>query len=551
MLTHLRIQNLALVEELSWELAPGLVGITGETGAGKSVIVGALKLLLGERADRTLLRAGAETCTVEAVFQLRQVAPVDALLEEAGLPTCDGGQLVLKRSFTAGGANRQFANCSPATLQLFKQLGDYLVDLHGPHDHQSLLARERQLGLLDAYAGAAKERADYARDWTTWQKARRECEELQNAEQAGQQEIELLRHQVTEIDAAHIVPNEEAELMERYRRSTHGVRLAESAGHMLGALAEADDSIFSRLGELQRLARDIERLDPAMADKLQGLATATVELEELADALRDYVEELEIDPSAAHAMEERINLLESLKRKYGANLSEVLVWRDKAAERLSRIENRGPTLERLEEAVRQAEQAARQSAARLSVKRLKAAPKLAREISAHLADLGFKRSEFEVALEACSPAPHGVEAVEFLFMPNPGEPARPLRLIASSGEVSRVMLAVKSALAEQDAVPLLVFDEIDANVGGEIATAVGAKMASLAHTHQVIAITHLPQVAAQAATQFVVSKEVFEGRTRSLLQEVSGQSRIDELARMLGGKSQSALEHARSLLQRP
>lgn len=548
MLTHLRIQNLALVEDLSWELAPGLIGITGETGAGKSVIVGALKLLIGERADRTLLRAGADQCTVEAVFQLADTTDLDRQLDEAGLAPCEGGQLVLKRSFTASGANRQFVNCSPATLQLLKKLGDDLVDLHGPHDHQSLLARDRQLSLLDAYAGAGKERLDYARVWSAWQRAQREFEDLRDAEQAGQQEIELLRHQVAEIDAAKLSPDEENDLLERYRRSTHGVRLAEAAGHMLGTLAEADESVLDRLAEAQRLARDIERLDPGMADRLQSLQTATVELEELADSLRDYLGELEMDPAEARALEDRVNTLESLKRKYGSGIPEIIAWREKAATRLDRIENRGEELLRLEAAAKAAEEETRRAASKLCAKRRKAAPKLGKEIAGHLADLGFKRSEFEVGLEAIAPGAHGTEAVEFLFMPNPGEPARPLRLIASSGEVSRVMLAVKSALAEQDAVPLLIFDEIDANVGGEIATAVGAKMASLARAHQVLTITHLPQVAAQAGTHFVVTKEVADGRTRSLLEPVEGESRVAELARMLGGKSKSALDHARALL---
>lgn len=549
MLTHLRIQNLALVEDLRWDPAPGLIGITGETGAGKSVIIGGLKLLLGERADRTLIRAGTDQCTAEAVFQLPDTSVIDRILEDAGLAPCEGGQLVLKRVFSASGANRQFVNCSPATLQLLKLLGDELVDLHGPHDHQSLLARDRQLALLDAYAGASAERDAYATAYSHWQTTRRAFEDLRDSEQAGQQEIELLRHQITEIAAAGFSPDEEKDLVDRYQRSTHGTRLAEAAGHMMTLLSEADDAILGRIAELQKFARDIERLDPGMADNLQSLHTATVELEELSSSLGDYLGELEINPREARALEDRINVLESCKRKYGPSISAILAWHDKAVDRLALIENRGEELARLEAAAKQAEDDTRRLAAKLAAKRRKTAPKLAREIATHLADLGFKRSEFEVALEAVKPGPHGTEAAEFLFMPNPGEPARPLRLIASSGEISRVMLAVKSALAEQDAVPLLIFDEIDANVGGEIATAVGAKMASLARAHQVITITHLPQVAAQATTHFVVSKEVADGRTRSLLDPVAGELRVAELARMLGGNSKAAIEHAKAMLE--
>ena len=549
MLTHLRIQNLALVEDLRWDPAPGLIGITGETGAGKSVIIGGLKLLLGERADRTLIRAGTDQCTAEAVFQLPDTSVIDRILEDAGLAPCEGGQLVLKRVFSASGANRQFVNCSPATLQLLKLLGDELVDLHGPHDHQSLLARDRQLALLDAYAGASAERDAYATAYSHWQTTRRAFEDLRDSEQAGQQEIELLRHQITEIAAAGFSPDEEKDLVDRYQRSTHGTRLAEAAGHMMTLLSEADDAILGRIAELQKFARDIERLDPGMADTLHRLPTATVELEELSSSLGDYLGELEINPREARALEDRINVLESCKRKYGPSIPDILAWHDKAVDRLALIENRGEELARLEAAAKQAEDDTRRLAAKLAAKRRKTAPKLAREIATHLADLGFKRSEFEVALEAVKPGPHGTEAAEFLFMPNPGEPARPLRLIASSGEISRVMLAVKSALAEQDAVPLLIFDEIDANVGGEIATAVGAKMASLARAHQVITITHLPQVAAQATTHFVVSKEVADGRTRSLLDPVAGELRVAELARMLGGNSKAAIEHAKAMLE--
>ncbi len=548
MLTHLRIENLALVESLTWEPGAGLVAVTGETGAGKSVILGALALVLGDRADRSLLRSGADQCTVEAVFELPDTASLDTILAGAGIEPCDGGQLVLKRTFTASGSNRQFANCSPATLQVMRQLGDQLVDLHGPHDHQSLLSRDRQLGVLDAWAGAETDGAAYATAWQAWQEARHAFEVLRDAERASQQELELLRHQIHEIDAASLRADEEADLVERYRRSANRARLAEAAGTMAGLLSESEESILDRLGEVQRLARELEKLDPSVAESLQGLATASVELEELARTLARYLAELDLDPAGAQALEDRVNLVESLKRKYGATLADVIAWQEQAAARLAGIENRDQELARLENAAAAAAQIARAAAARLSAKRRKASPKLAREISSNLADLGFARSEFEVVLASGPLNPHGAETVDFLFMPNPGEPAKPLRLIASSGEISRVMLAVKAVLADHDAVPVLLFDEIDANVGGEIATAVGTKLASLARTHQVVTITHLPQVACQAGSHFLVTKETAEGRTRSLLQRVEGAARIDELARMLGGRSKSALDHARSLL---
>lgn len=549
MLTLLKIRNLALVDELVWELGSGLIGVTGETGAGKSVIVGALKLVLGERADKTLIRTGEESCTVEAVFSLRDPSAVNALLEEGGLEPCDGGDLIVRRVIGQT-TNRQFLNDSPVTLAMLKSLGDHLVDLHGPHDHQSLLSNERQLAMLDAYAGAENEQAKYRTAWRTWRDRVQELDDLSRAEAASEQELELLRYQLEEIDNAKLRPEEESEVEDRYRRAANSTRLVEAASAASGLLGSEDGGVLSRLGEVQKLVRELERLDPSIAERVSGLENAVVELQDLERDLSDYVEELELDPAEAASLEERVNLFESLKRKYGASLAEVLAHRDDVAERLDRIENRGEKLETLAAEVKAAREAVDATGKTLSAIRKKAAPKLAKEIASQLKDLGFKQSSFEVEVKPVhDPAPGGLEGIEFQFGPNPGEPLHPLRQIASSGEISRVMLAVKSALAEQDATPLMVFDEIDANVGGEVARAVGRKMAALGARHQVVAITHFPQVAAVAAHHFVVEKEVAGGRTRSRLFPVGGEGRIVELVRMLGGGGDSARAMAKSLLE--
>jgi len=550
MLTLLKIKNLALVEDLTWEIGSGLVCVTGETGAGKSIIVGALKLVLGDRADKEKIRTGEDACTVEALFDLTRPAEVNAVLDEAGLEPCDDRQLVIRRVIGAGGANKQFVNCSPVTLQVLKALGQYLVDLHGPHDHQSLLSRERQLDMLDAYAQAEKEAGAYRAAHRDWRKLAREHEELSGAERANEQEIDLLRYQIDEIEAATIRPEDEEDLGARYKVASNSTRLVELAGQLTQGLSGADDSVLSRLSELARLVRDLQKLDPGSASLTQGFETAQVELQELDDNLRNYVDDLELNPTELAALEERINLLESLKRKYGNSLAAVVAHKDEAARRLARIEGRGDELERLAITIAAARATVDAAAAALTAKRAKAAPKLGKEISAHLTELGFKRSLFDVALTAHeSPGPQGAEEIDFVFAPNPGEPAKPLRQIASSGEMSRVMLAIKSALARQDAIPLLVFDEIDANVGGEIAQAVGAKMASLGGSHQVISITHLPQVAALATCHYTVTKEFgADDRTRSVLREVRDSKRVGELARMLGGSPKSARAHAENLL---
>ncbi len=547
MLTLLKIRNLALVDELAWELGPGLISVTGETGAGKSVIVGALKLVLGERAEKSLIRTGEETCSVEAVFELKDPSEINAVLEDGGLARCDDTQLIIRRVIGQT-ANRQFINDSPVTLALLKRLGENLVDLHGPHDHQSLLSVERQLAMLDAYAGADPAVTNYRESYRSWRTKAAELEEIRHAENASEQELDLLRYQLQEIDAAQLKPEDETDLEDRWRRASNASRLVEAAASAMAAL-NGDDGILERLSEVQRLVRDLERLDPSIRDRTASLETAYLELQDLEGNLADYSDELDINPAEAASLEERVNLLESLKRKYGPSLTDVLARRDAAAARLDTIENRGEKLETLERELASCRTTLDASGKSLSTLRRKAAPKLAKEISTQLKDLGFKQSIFEAPLKPLAdPSPQGLESIEFQFGPNPGEPLLPLRQIASSGEISRVMLAVKSALADQDATPLMVFDEIDANVGGEVARAVGRKMAALGTRHQVVAITHFPQVAATAAHHFVVEKEVTAGRTRSRLFPVSGETRIQELVRMLGGGGEQARAMAASLL---
>ena len=547
MLTLLKIRNLALVDELAWELGAGLIGVTGETGAGKSVIVGALKLVLGERADKSLIRTGEDQCLVEAVFELTHTAGINPILEEGGLAPCDDNQLIVRRTIGQS-ASRQFVNDSPVTLALLKRLGEHLVDLHGPHDHQSLLSADRQLAMLDAYAGSENQLATYRETYRAWRTKHAAIEELRNAENATEHEIDLLKHQISEIDAAQLNPAEEQDLEDRWRRANNASRLMESAAAAISTL-NGENGILDRLGELQRLVRDLEKLDPSISEKTASLETAAVELQDLEGNLADYTQELEINPAEAETLAERVNLIESLKRKYGPSLADVLNRRDNAAARLDSIENRSDKIEQLEREVAEGRKVLDAAGKTLAAARRKAAPKLAKEISTQLKDLGFKQSSFEVPLNSLAdPGPHGLESADFLFGPNPGEPLMPLRQIASSGEISRVMLAIKSALAEQDDTPLMVFDEIDANVGGEVARAVGAKMAALGTRHQVIAITHFPQVAATASHHFVVEKEVSAGRTRSRLFPVAGETRIQELVRMLGGGGKQARAMAASLL---
>lgn len=549
-LSSLRIRNLALVDELEWSLGPGTTAITGETGSGKSIIVGALKLVLGERADKTLIRTGADSCTVEAIFDMKDAGSINTELEQQGVEPCEDGQLLIKRVFSASGTNRQFINGSATTLAVLKQLGDDLVDLHGPHDHQSLLSSEKQLDLLDAYANAEALRNEYEAVWRRIHQLTSERDELASNEAALERELDLLKHQVREIEDAQLRPGEEEEITQRYSVAANARRLLELSGTALNKLVEADDAVIGRLNEIGKQLRDLERVDPGAARFSDSLHRALAELDDLASGLQSYAEDLEIEPGELATLEERVSIFETLKRKYGATIAAVIEFGDHAAERLGKIESRGEQVAALEKQIASARNELGKLGEKIRAKRKTAAPKLATSVTKHLRDLGFKRSEFSVELAPLAePGPHGLEGAEFLFAPNPGEPAKPLKSIASSGEISRVMLAVKSSLAAQDTISLLVFDEIDANVGGEIAHAVGAKMKSLGEGHQVLCITHLPQVAAAAHAQFVVSKEFVKDRTLSRLTAVDGKARVEEIARMLGGKTESALNHARTLLE--
>ena len=549
-LTLLRIKNLALVQELEWQMGPGFIAVTGETGVGKSIIIGALQLLLGERADKSLIRTGADLCTVEAVFTGKELQKSNPQLVESGIEPCEN-DLILKRTLSSTGTNRQFINGSLTTLSILKNLGDELVDLHGPHDHQSLLSPETQLSLLDSFARVEAQLGEYRKHYRQLQTLLAEQAALNTAETAREQELDLLRHQITEIKSANLVAGEEEEIERRYKLASNSKRLIELATGVANKLSEADGSVLSQLAETQRLLRELEKIDSSIAQLSSAHTASVVELSEIARSLSAYAEKFDLDPQQLAALEQRVSLFETLKRKYGDSIGEVIAFGERAVERMRTIEGRDAELERLAREIDNVRTQMNRAGEALRKLRAKAAPKLSENIRRNLRDLGFRQSEFEAKLNALDePGPNGFDSVELLFSPNPGEPLKPLRAIASSGEISRLMLAIKSALAAHDAIPLLVFDEIDTNVGGEIAHAVGARMQMLGRDHQVICITHLPQVAATASSHFVVTKDVARGRTFSNLHEVIGKGRQEEIARMLGGKSEPALKLAASLLGR-
>jgi DNA repair protein RecN (Recombination protein N) len=559
MLSTLRIKNLALVADLTFELQPGYNAISGETGAGKSILIGALTLVLGGRADRNWIRSGADACSVEAVFAVdAEGHGLADLLSENGLEPCEAGLLVLKRTTTAAGGNRQFVNGSPTTLATLARLGDRLVDIHGPHDHQSLLHPARQLDILDAFGDLHSTRAAFA-DLVRRRAvllARRA--ELIIDEPTYARQLELLRHQVREISEARLQPEEENSLQQEYQRASNGARLLELSRQALGMLSEEDDSLLSRTGQLGRVLHELQRID-ADVDPFASLhAQAVASLHELQGDLTRYTDRIDLDSDRLQQLEERLNLIQSLKRKYGQTLTQVLRFGEAAQDQLRSLEDREVELVRMDREQQQLDVELIRLGSQLHNRRRKLIPGLQKAVMTQLADLGFNQCRFEVSLESTMPASpvglvhplaaSGFDRLEFQFAPNPGEPPRPLRAIASSGEMARVMLALKTVLAVQDEIPLLVFDEVDANVGGETAHAIGRKMCQIGQHRQVLCITHLAPVAACAEAHYVVTKAVRENRSMTDLHQVHGPDRVAELARMLGGGSEAALQHAQALL---
>jgi DNA repair protein RecN (Recombination protein N) len=552
MLVSLRIRNLALIEDLTWELGPGFNTLTGETGAGKSILIDGLNLLLGERADKTLIRTGADACSVEAEINLKdktRLKEINTALEEIGAEPCEGGTLLLKRSLSSAGANRQFINGSPVPLQGLKGIGDRLVDVHGPHDHQSLLATEKQAGLLDAYGKLAPLRAACATAAAALREIEQERAALEMSETEREQRLALLRHQVQEIESARLQPEEDTRVENDYRAASHAQNILEQAGIITGLLSDAENAVLTQLAQVERALAAWQRMDESIAEAGTMNRQAIVQLQDLLATVQTRAERVDLDPAQLRQLEDRLNLIQGLKRKYGGTVESALAFGEKAAAQLAALEGRSEFLATLGAREKAARDALGKAAADLSKARKKIAGPLGEKISQELRALGFNQALFQIELTpAAKPGASGGDQVEFIFAPNPGEAPRPLRAIASSGEMARVMLAVKTTLAEVDEIPILIFDEVDANVGGETAGQVGRKLRGLGRSHQVLCITHLPQVAAQGQSHFAVEKRVKQNRTLTELTRLEGPARQRELARMLGGQTEAALALAKSLL---
>ncbi len=552
MLQSLHVRNLAIVEDLTIEFEPGMNVITGETGAGKSVFVGALNLLMGERADRTLIRSGEDQCVVEAAFHLKDAREVDAVLHELGLAACDDGQLLVRRIVSAAGGGRNFINDGPATAQALKRLGDALVDMHGPHDHQSLLSPRFQVDLLDAFGRLEDPRAAYVTIYRRLLDLEERRRALEGDDQQVAQQLDLLAFQVRELESAGLVAGEDAEVEKEQAVLANARQVLDLGEAIRMALSEGDSSAFNALAQAQRGLSDLARIIEAAAGWRDEAKALAVRIQELGHDISDAIEKAEADPQRLQWLEERMAVYHRLKRKYGLGVPDLIARLADLKVRLHDLQTRGEQVAAVAAEIAAARAELADAGKKLSRRRQTAAGKLAEAVTGELRKLGFQHGGFSVGVTPAEPGPVGMDTIEFGFAPNVGEPSRPLRTIASSGEISRVMLATKSVLAAHDRIPVLVFDEIDVNIGGPTANAVGSMLGDVARTHQVLCITHLPQVAVHGATHFAVTKEVAGNRTRTRISRLDEDGRAEEVARMLGGRDLTSvtLKHAREMLRK-
>ncbi len=551
MLNWLRIQNLALIEMADLEFGPGFNVITGETGAGKSVLIGGMGLILGERADKSSIRTGAERCEVSAEILLKKelAETVADILTESEIPfDAESGQLQIRRVITPS-STRNFINDTPVTLQKLKALGDILVDIHGAGEHQSLLQPGVQLELVDRFGGLEKSCGKCAEICRNIREIKEKREKLM-AELPSPVEAEHLRMVVEEIGKVSPEPDEDRELTERHAMAANSKQILEVSSGTVRILNESENSIADQFGEVYRHLQELEKINPEKAAPLVALGDQiTEEVRELAYGLEEFASHVELDEQEFRELEERMGAIQALKRRYGPTLDAVFESRDEANNRLEQFDHSEEMRDELERAESELVKQLHAAAAKLSAERRKTAKKLSREVVSQLRELGFLNSAFEIEFKEIDPGPHGSDRIEFMFSANPGESRKPLRQVASSGELSRVMLALKTVLAAADAVPVLIFDEIDVNIGGETAVAVGRELAGLASSHQIFCISHLPQVAANAHRHFQVSKSVEKGRTRTYIVILDDDGCETEIARMLGG-GKAARRHAAELLNR-
>lgn len=553
MLTNIHIRDFAIVDRLELELGPGMTALTGETGAGKSILVDALGTALGDRADSGTVRAGAERAEISVAFELQPDDDASRWLEEQDLAA--DGECVLRRVITTEGRSRAYINGRPVPVQSLRDLGDRLVDIHGQHEHQSLLKRDTQRQLLDAYAGNDELLRDLGRAFREWDGLRRELEALRNAAAERTERSELLRYQIQELEALGLAPGEAGEIESEHKRLANAGRLLETVQGLLQVLYESDDT--SVQDQLSHCAAELETLcglDSSLEPARELLNGALIQLREGVDELRSYAERLDLDPARLQWLDERIGQIHRLSRKHRVAADELPELLERLRRELDTLSGAEERLDQLHAELEAARARYDELARQLGRRRRDAARRLDRAVTDVIAKLGMAGAEFRVRVDGADrgPGPLGLEDVEFEVRTNAGQPMKPLGKIASGGELSRFSLAIQVVLAHDTRIPTLIYDEVDTGIGGAVAEVVGRQLRTLGESRQVLCVTHLPQVAAQAHRHLQVAKSSSGQSTRTSIRPLGDEERLEELARMLGGIEISAQTraHAREMMEK-
>ena len=549
MLRELQITNLAIIDKLHVEFSPGLNILTGETGAGKSIIIDAVNLILGGRGSADLIRSGAKEASVEAVFDLSGRDALLQALAAAGID-CDG-ELLVRRVVAHGGKSRVFIGGGLATTSLLSEICKNLINIYGQHDAQSLLKTEQHLLLLDGFSGALSLRGEFAARFEECQGLKHELQALEEGEREAARRMDLLSFQSGEIAEAKLSPGEEEELAGERLRLMHSEKLMGASQRAFDLLYGGDAPILGDLSGIIAGVAEAGQVDAALVPVAEALEAAYAQLEDASLTLRDYAARVESDPARLEALEDRLDAINRLKKKYGAGIGEILAYQRQVDQELAALSNREETRDQLQAGIADLERELLALGGKLTKARGEGAKRLKAGMERELGELAMKHALFETFFDRSAQAKsYGFERAEFLFSPNPGEPPKPLAKIASGGELSRLMLALKQLHPDSE-VPTLIFDEVDTGIGGATSALVGEKLKRVSREQQVLAITHLPQVAAFADQHLKVEKGVQDGRTATSVELLEGEARVAEVARMLSGArvTEKTLEHARELIQ--
>ena len=551
MLLSIHIKNYALIEELRLEFVPELNIFTGESGAGKSIIIDALGLLLGERASAATVRKDVPRCSVTGEFDVTRLKEARACLENAGITDAGAETILIRREVDSSGRSRAFINDQPVGIEIIKTIGEMLVDVHGQHEHQTLFHASAQRGLLDRFGGLD----ELVRQVRSQYQALAELRARSSAQAMSAQERErladLYRYQKKEIEEAKLSAGEEEEIESKLPQLKNAEKLLEAGRQAHALLYDSDDSVIEKTGKAQRLVENMQAIGGAAGDALENLQKAYYLVEEAAGTLDDFMERLTLDPAALNAMLERQDLLQRLRKKYAKTVPEIIAHYETISKELDALSAGDETRQELEKSIEAAAKTFAQQCEKLTIARKKAGEKLATGVQKELSGLGMKRAVFSLKIEKePQPGRDGQDRIEFMFSANAGEDIKPLKQIASGGEMSRVMLGLKTVLSMADRVPVLIFDEIDSGVGGPMGEVIGRKLQKLSLHHQVLCITHLPQIAAFGSQNLFVSKETKNAHTLTRVRTLSETERVEEIARMLSGAeiTPSARHHAAELL---